>query len=198
MPLAGATSNAVACDMTWEPIPEFPDVLRIQLHAHRDERGFFVERWRAEREQDLGIGPLSQLNHSRSTRDTLRGLHFQAPPHAQGKLVGVVRGAIYDAFVDLRRGSPSYGRATGVLLDDRAQQLLWIPRGFAHGFLVLSEVADVLYQVDAGYAPTAEGGLRWDDPQLAIAWPLPRGSAPRLSAKDATWPRWRDFASPFA
>jgi dTDP-4-dehydrorhamnose 3,5-epimerase len=175
-----------------------PDVWRIQLQAHGDERGFLVERWRADVGERLGIGPLTQINHSRSSHGTLRGLHYQAPPHAQGKLVGVVRGAIYDAVVDLRRGSPSYGRAHGIHLDDRAHQLLWIPRGFAHGFLVLSEVADVIYQVDAPYAPAAEGGLLWDDPSLNLDWPLAPGVAPRLSAKDAQWPAWREFASPFA
>jgi len=164
--------------MKAHPLPELPDVWRIALHPHRDDRGLFVERWRADQAADLGLPPFVQLNHSRSGRGTLRGLHFQAPPHAQGKLVGVVRGSVFDVVVDLRRGSPTFGRWAGATLDDETHDLLWVPRGFAHGFLVLSEVADVLYQVDAGYAPQAEGG-----------WP---GTTPR-------WPssgRWRPARPP--
>jgi dTDP-4-dehydrorhamnose 3,5-epimerase len=184
--------------MTAHPLPDLPDVWRIALAPHRDARGFFVERWRADAAAALGLPAFAQLNHSRSRRGALRGLHFQAPPHAQGKLVGVVRGAIFDVVVDLRRASPSYGRWAGVALDDERPELLWVPPGFAHGFLVTSDVADVLYQVDAGYAPAAEGGLRWDDPGLAIAWPLPPGEAPTLSARDARWPPLAELRSPFA
>ncbi len=183
--------------MKARPLPELPDVWRIALHPHRDDRGLFVERWRADQAADLGLPPFVQLNHSRSGRGTLRGLHFQAPPHAQGKLVGVVRGSVFDVVVDLRRGSPTFGRWAGATLDDETHDLLWVPRGFAHGFLVLSEVADVLYQVDAGYAPQAEGGVAWDDPALAIQWPLARGEAPVLSPKDETWPRLAELRSPF-
>ncbi len=183
--------------MIAEPLPDLPDLLRIRLHPHRDDRGFFVERWRADRADALGLPDFVQFNHSRSQRGTLRGLHFQAPPHAQGKLVGVVRGSVYDVAVDLRVGSPTYGRWAGVLLDDVQHDLLWVPRGFAHGFLVTSDVADVVYQVDAGHAPGAEGGLAWDDPELGIDWPLDPAVAPTISAKDLRWPRFTEFRSPF-
>ena len=183
--------------MKARPLPELPDVWRIALHPHRDDRGLFVERWRADQAADLGLPPFVQLNHSRSGRGTLRGLHFQAPPHAQGKLVGVVRGSVFDVVVDLRRSSPTCGRWAGATLDDETHELLWVPPGFAHGFLVLSEVADVLYQVDAGYAPQAEGGVAWDDPELGIDWPLDPGKPPVLSPKDETWPRLAELRSPF-
>ncbi len=183
--------------MTAHPLPDLPDVLRIALDPHGDARGFFVERWRADAAEALGLPPLVQLNHSRSQRGALRGLHFQAPPHAQGKLVGVVRGAIFDVVVDLRRSSPTFGRWAGATLDETRHELLWVPAGFAHGFLVTSDVADVLYQVDTGYAPAAEGGLPWDDPDLRIHWPLPPNAAPTLSARDASWPPLADLATPF-
>jgi len=183
--------------MIAHPLPELPGVLRIALSPHGDARGFFVERWRADAAAALGLPAFVQLNHSRSQRGALRGLHFQAPPHAQSKLVGVVRGAIFDVVVDLRRSSPTFGRWAGTVLDDEHHELLWVPAGFAHGFLVISDVADVLYQVDAGYAPAAEGGLPWDDPGLAIAWPLVPGEAPTLSARDASWPPLADLESPF-
>jgi hypothetical protein len=134
-----------------------------------------------------------QLNHSRSQRGTLRGLHFQAPPHAQGKLVGVVRGAIFDVVVDLRRGSPTYGRWAGTTLDDERHELLWVPPGFAHGFLVTSDVADVLYQVDAGYAPAAEGGL----PGTTPTWRSPgrsRRARRRRCRPDAPGRPWPSCA----
>ena len=181
--------------MRGTPLPEHPDVLLIRLQTHGDARGFFVERWRADVGAALGLPPFVQLNHSRSGRGTLRGLHYQAPPHAQGKLVGVVRGRIFDAIVDLRRGSPGFGRAATVTLDEADFSLLWVPPGFAHGFLVLSDVADVLYQVDHGYAPAAEGGVAWNDPDLEIAWPI---ETPTTSERDGRWPRLRELVSPFA
>jgi dTDP-4-dehydrorhamnose 3,5-epimerase len=183
--------------MNAHPLADLPDVLRIELRPHGDARGFFVERWRADHAAAWGLPPFVQLNHSRSGRGTLRGLHFQAPPHAQGKLVGVARGSIYDVVVDLRVGSPSYGRWAGTTLDDDGMELLWVPPGFAHGFLVTSELADVLYHVDVGHAPASEGGLAWDDPELGIPWPLPAGAAPILSPRDTRWPRLADLRSPF-
>lgn len=182
--------------MDARPLPRLPDVWRVALRTHADERGFFVERWRADRAAALGLPAFVQLNHARSRRGTLRGLHFQGPPHAQGKLVSVVRGAVFDVAVDLRRGSSTYGVWDGVVLDGDRPEHLWVPAGFAHGYLVLSDVADVVYQVDAGYAPQAEGGLRWDDPDLAIAWP-DAGAPVATSAKDARWPDFAAFASPF-
>jgi dTDP-4-dehydrorhamnose 3,5-epimerase len=180
--------------MQANPLPDHPDVLLLRSTPHGDARGFFVERFRSDVAAALGIPPLLQLNHSRSRRGTLRGLHYQAPPHAQGKLLWVLRGRILDAIVDLRRGSPRFGRAATVTLDEGDFTALWVPAGFAHGFQVLSEEADVLYHVDAGYAPAAEGGVAWDDADLAIPWPI---AAAITSPRDRAWPRLRDVASPF-
>ena len=179
------------------PLGAFPDVLLITPHVHHDPRGFFLERWNEHVFAALGLPPFVQDNHSRSRRDTLRGLHFQAPPHAQGKLVSAMRGRVFDVAVDLRSASPMFGRWAGVTLDGDEPAWLWLPPGFAHGFLVLSDVADVLYKVTGGYAPQAEGGLAWDDPDLDIDWPLKPGAAPKLSAKDATWPPLAALRSPF-
>lgn len=176
-----------------------PDVKIVEPRVFGDARGFFFESWNARALAEAGIGAgFVQDNHSRSARGVLRGLHYQAPPHAQGKLVGVVRGRVFDVIVDLRRSSPTYGRWAGVTLDDERSELLWVPAGFAHGFLVLSEVADVLYQVDATHAPDAGGGLPWDDPDLRIPWPLAPGEAPILSAQDTRWPPLAELRSPFA
>jgi dTDP-4-dehydrorhamnose 3,5-epimerase len=178
------------------PLPHLPDVLHVALAPHADDRGFFVERWRADAAAAAGLPAFVQENHSRSQRGTLRGLHFQAPPHAQGKLVSVVRGRVFDVAVDLRAGSATYGRWDGAVLDGDRPEHLWVPAGFAHGFLVLSDVADVVYKVDAGYAPEAEGGLRWDDPDLGIAWP-DAGAPVTTSPKDARWAPFAAFATPF-
>lgn len=184
-----------------------PDVLLLTPVVHRDARGHFVERWREDSYAALGLEvDFVQDNLSRSGRGTVRGLHFQRDPHAQGKLVGVSRGCVLDVAVDLRRGSPAYGRHVAVLLDDVALQQLWVPRGFAHGFRVVSDVADVHYKVDAVHAPDAEGGVRWDDPALGIDWSgagahggaqgldlgLVAGSAPLVSARDAALPLLAD------
>lgn len=165
-----------------------PDVKLLVPTVHRDARGFFTERWRSN-VADLPANWV-QDNHSRSQRGTLRGLHYQLDPHAQGKLVGVVRGRILDVAVDLRRGSPWYGRHVAVELDDEAQAQLWVPRGFAHGFLVLSEVADVLYKVDSPYDRGAERGVHYDDPALGIDWAGfgSGANAPLVSEKDAVLP----------
>ena len=179
------------------PLPHLPDVLHLVLTPHTDDRGFFVERGRQDAAAAAGLPAFVQENHSRSRRGTLRGLHYQAPPHAQGKLVSVVRGTVFDVAVDLRAGSATYGRWDGTVLDGERPEHLWVPAGFAHGFLVLSDLADVVYKVDAGYAPEAEGGLRWDDPDLAIAWP--DASAPvATSPKDARWAPFAAFRTPFS
>ena len=179
------------------PLDTLPDVLLIAPHVHHDSRGFFLERWNERTFASLGLPAFVQDNHSRSQRGVLRGLHFQAPPHGQGKLVSVVRGRIFDVAVDLRVGSPTYGRWAGVTLDGDQPAWLWLPAGFAHGFLILSDEADVLYKVDAGYAPESEGGLAWDDPEVGIDWPREPGVAPILSAKDRAWPRLAALRSPF-
>jgi dTDP-4-dehydrorhamnose 3,5-epimerase len=167
-----------------------PEVLIVEPAVFGDARGFFMESFN-QRAFDAAVGaPVTfvQDNHSRSTRGVLRGLHYQLPPHAQGKLVRVVRGAVYDVAVDLRRGSPRFGQWAGVELSDENHRQLWIPPGFAHGFLVLSDSADFLYKTTAYYAPEAEAAVHWNDPTLAIAWPALEGP-PRVSAKDAAAPR---------
>jgi dTDP-4-dehydrorhamnose 3,5-epimerase len=168
-----------------------PGVLILEPKVFRDERGFFFESFN-RREFDAAVGePVEfvQDNHSRSQRGVLRGLHYQLPPHAQGKLVRVVSGRIFDAAVDLRRGSPTFGRWVGTELTAAEHRQLWIPAGFAHGFLVLSENADVLYKTTGYYAPAAESAVRWDDPSLAIAWPDP-GVPIQLSNKDRAASLW--------
>ena len=151
-----------------------------------DARGFFLESFR-QNAFDAALGrhvEFVQDNHSRSPRGVLRGLHWQDGPHAQGKLVRVTHGAVFDVAVDVRRGSPTFGRWFGSELSDANHRQLWIAPGLAHGFLVLSESADFLYKTTAYYEPVAERALRWNDPDLGIAWP-DLGSAPLVSAKDA-------------
>ena len=162
-----------------------PDVLLIQPRVFGDARGFFFESFN-QQAFDAATGtryPFVQDNHSRSARGVLRGLHYQLPPHAQGKLVRVVRGSVWDVAVDVRRGSPTFGRWVGEELSEDNRRQLWIPPGLAHGFLVLSETADFLYKTTAYYAPAAERCIAWNDAQLAIAWP--DVGEPLLSPKDA-------------
>lgn len=165
---------------------EIADVLIFEPRVFGDARGFFFESFNQKvfDEATGGGHAFVQDNHSRSAKGVLRGLHFQKPPHAQGKLVRVSAGAVFDVAVDIRRESPTFGRWVGVELNADNHRQLWIPPGLAHGFLVLSETADFLYKTTDYYAPQAEGAIRWDDPDLAIAWP-DVGMAPQLSAKDA-------------
>ena len=166
-----------------------PDVLIIEPKVFGDERGFFFESFN-QRAFDEAVGEhveFVQDNHSRSQRGVLRGLHYQLPPHAQGKLVRVTTGRVFDVAVDLRRSSATFGRWVGTELTATAHRQLWIPAGFAHGFLVLSESADFLYKTTDYYAPAAEGSVRWDDPRLAIGWPDP-GAPIQLSDKDRSAP----------
>jgi dTDP-4-dehydrorhamnose 3,5-epimerase len=163
-----------------------PDVLLIKPTVYSDERGFFLESYRAERYAAAGISePLVQLNHSRSRRGTLRGLHFQRR-HPQGKLVRVACGEVFDVAVDVRPGSPTFGQQVSAVLSDENHHQLWIPGGIAHGFCVLSDSADFLYGVTDIYRPDDEGGIRWDDPDLGIVWPV---DAPIMSQRDRTLPR---------
>jgi dTDP-4-dehydrorhamnose 3,5-epimerase len=151
----------------------------------RDERGFFLESWN-KRGFDEAVGrslEFVQDNHSRSSRGVLRGLHYQAAPMAQAKLITVMRGAIFDVAVDIRPESATYGQWIGEVLTDESREMLWIPEGFAHGFCVLSDLADVVYKTTEYYSPAHERCIRWDDPNLAIRWPLDSGS-PVVSAKD--------------
>ena len=160
-----------------------PDVLIIEPKVFGDDRGFFYESFnsRAFAEATGSTLPFVQDNHSRSTRGVLRGLHYQIE-QAQGKLVRVTAGEVLDIAVDIRRSSPTFGQWAGVRLSAQNHRQLWVPPGFAHGFVVLSESADFLYKTTDYYAPSAERCIRWDDPQLAIDWAL--DDAPILSAKD--------------
>lgn len=149
-----------------------------------DDRGFFFESYNRARFAEV-VGDdvkFVQDNHSRSTKGVLRGLHYQLPPHAQGKLVRVTLGEVWDVAVDIRRGSPTFGQWQGVTLSAENKAQFWIPAGFAHGFVVLSDVAEVMYKTDDHYAASAERSIRWDDPDLAIAWP--GDDTPLLSPKD--------------
>ena len=151
-------------------------LLIVEPVAHGDERGFFCETYRREWDSELGIGAAElflQDNHSRSSRGVVRGMHFHIG-EGVAKLVRCGRGRILDVAVDLRRGSPTYGRWEGVELDDEAMRALYIPVGFAHGFCVLSDLADVMYKQTAYYDPAVERGIAWDDPDVGIQWPLPR------------------------
>jgi len=161
-----------------------PDVLVIEPRAFGDERGFFMETWN-QRAFDAAVGSavtFVQDNHSRSARGVLRGLHYQVK-QAQGKLVRVSAGEVFDVVVDLRRSSPTFGKAVGERLSAANRRQLWVPAGFAHGFLVVSESADFLYKTTDYYAPEHERSLLWNDPALGIAWPL--SGQPILNAKDA-------------
>jgi dTDP-4-dehydrorhamnose 3,5-epimerase len=157
-------------------------LLLVELKVYGDARGFFVERYHQQRFAEAGFpGQFVQDNHSRSAPGVLRGLHYQLNP-SQGKLVGAIRGEIWDAAVDIRPNSPTFGKHFGVELTDVNGKLLWIPPGFAHGFCVLgTEPADVLYKVDATYNPSGEGGIMWNDPEIALPWPIKN---PTISARD--------------
>ncbi len=170
--------------MQFEPLA-IPDVVLVRPRVFGDARGFFFEAWEQRKFAAGGIdAQFVQDNHSRSARHTLRGLHYQVV-RPQGKLVRVTSGAVFDVAVDLRRSSPTFGRWVGTELSEDNKCLLWVPPGFAHGFLVLSAAADFVYKCTDYYAPEGERCIRWDDPQLAIRWPLADGASPTLSAKDA-------------
>ena len=163
-----------------------PDVLLIEPVVRTDDRGFFLETWHAERYDDAGIGSaFVQDNHSRSVRGTLRGLHYQIE-QPQGKLVQAVTGTIFDVAVDLRRSSPTFRCWVGVELSELNHRQLWVPPGFAHGFYVLSEQADVVYKCTDFYAAEHERTVRWNDSDLAIDWPLIGTAPPLISSKDAS------------
>jgi dTDP-4-dehydrorhamnose 3,5-epimerase len=169
--------------MQFEATP-LPGVYLLTPRVFGDERGFFLESWNAAAFRDAGFDlAFVQDNHSRSARGTLRGLHYQTR-HTQGKLVRVTSGSVYDVAVDLRRDSPTLGKSFGVILDALDHRMLWIPPGFAHGFYVISEFADFQYKCTDRYDPQSEISIAWDDPDLAIEWPLADGSAPSLSDKD--------------
>ena len=165
---------------------EIEGLVLVEPEVHGDERGFLVETYSSEAWRELGIdSEFVQDNHSRSGANILRGLHFQTVP-GQAKLVRCLRGRIWDVAVDLRRGSPSYGRWEGHELDDERHRQLYVPVGFAHGFCVLTDVADVHYRLSSYYDPATEAGFAWDDPDVAVEWPL---AEPRVSERDRTAPR---------
>jgi dTDP-4-dehydrorhamnose 3,5-epimerase len=167
--------------------------LILEPKVFGDARGFFMESWN-QRSFDAAVGhPVTfvQDNHSRSARGVLRGLHYQLPPHAQGKLVRCTQGRVFDVAVDMRASSPTFGRWAGVELSGDNHRQFWIPPGFAHGFLVLSDSADFLYKTTAFYDQPSEAAVRWDDPALAIGWPLD-GIEPLLSGKDRDAPMLTD------
>lgn len=163
------------------------DAWLLEPRIFADERGFFLESWsrRTFRQSGLDLD-FVQDNHSRSVKNVLRGLHYQAGDAAQGKLVWVTSGTVFDVLVDLRRSSPTYGVWDGYQLTPEVHERLWVPPGCAHGFLVMSESADFHYKVTAPYNPSAERYLRWDDPELDIQWPLGASGLPLLSPKDAS------------
>jgi len=165
-------------------------LVRLVPVCHQDDRGTFVESWNAERYAAAGIpAAFVQDNLSRSRRGVLRGLHYQLR-RPQGKLITVIRGAAFDVAVDLRRGSPTFGRWHGTLLSDDNHEQMWVPPGFAHGFLALADAVDVVYKVSAPRDPDDARVLRWDDPDVGVAWPL--SSPPLLSPADAAGARLAD------
>ena len=177
-----------------------PGVVIVEPAVFGDDRGWFMESWNQARFdaglRELGLPaprPFVQDNHSCSHAGVLRGLHYQLPPHPQGKLVRVVRGAAFDVAVDIRRGSPTFGRWTGVELTADNRRQLWIPEGCAHGFLALEDDTHFLYKTTDVYARDCERSLRWDDASIGIAWPLERvGGTPKVAPKDAAAARLDD------
>jgi dTDP-4-dehydrorhamnose 3,5-epimerase len=167
-----------------------PDVFVVEPKVFGDARGFFLESWNAQAFAAAGIpAAFVQDNHSRSPRGVLRGLHYQVR-QPQGKLVRVTAGEVFDVAVDLRRASPTFGRWVGERLSAENKRMLWIPPGFGHGFLVLSDSADFLYKTTDYYAPEHERVIAWNDPELAIKWPI--AGTPTLSGRDAAGARFRD------
>lgn len=179
---------------------EFPGLKIIEPRVFQDDRGFFLESFSARVFEEWKL-PVAfvQDNHAYSKGvGVLRGLHYQAPPVAQSKLIWVTRGEVLDVVVDIRKGSPTFGRWTKFHLSAENFMRLFVPAGFAHGYLTLTEHTEFMYKVDAPYAPETEGGIRWDDPDLGITWPkVWQGQGPVLSAKDTRQPRFQDLESPF-
>lgn len=162
-------------------------LLLVEGSAFPDERGVFMESFRADEWAKAGLPPLLQDNLSRSKKGVVRGLHFQKEPHAVGKLVRCARGRVFDVAVDIRRGSPTFGKWAGVELSDEGNRCFWIPAGFAHGFCALTDDALVAYKVTGYWSPGVDGGVRWNDPAIGVKWPLPASEA-IVSAKDAALP----------
>ena len=171
---------------------EIPGVIIVEPDVFGDHRGFFMESWHAEKFAEGGIdAQFVQDNHSRSNQGILRGLHYQIE-QPQGKLVRVLSGEVFDVAVDLRRDSPTFGKWFGMTLNDIDNKMLWVSPGFAHGFYVVSEQADFFYKCTELYAPEHERAIRWDDPDLAIDWPIASGQEPVLAPKDAAAKSFKD------
>jgi dTDP-4-dehydrorhamnose 3,5-epimerase len=177
--------------MDFEPT-RLPEVVLIKPQVFGDARGFFFESWHQKQFAAAGIDVhFVQDNHSHSVRHTLRGLHYQIK-QPQGKLVRVTRGEVFDVAIDIRRSSPRFGQWVGAILDDMNHHMLWVPPGFAHGYVALSDEIDFLYKCTDFYAPQHERAIRWDDPQIDVQWPPSVGHSPTLSAKDAVAPLLKD------
>jgi dTDP-4-dehydrorhamnose 3,5-epimerase len=175
---------------------EIPAVKIIEPKVFADERGFFMETYKRSEFADLGIADIFvQVNRSKSTKGILRGLHYQKRPRAQGKLVQAFAGEIFDVVVDIRRDAPTYGKAVVAMLSGENKRMIFVPAGFAHGFCVISNEAEVSYMTTAEYAPECEAGIRWNDPDLAIDWPV---ASPQLSNRDLLWPCLKDADNNFS
>src|SRR2546426_563874 len=172
---------------TFQPTPKIPDVILLEPRVFGDDRGWFMETYKQSEFAAKGIPfTFSQDNHSRSSASgVIRGLHYQKDPAAQGKLVRCIVGAVYDVAVDIRKGSPTYGRWVGVELTAKGRHMLWVPAGFAHGFCTLTDVSEVVYKTTAEYSAAHDRGFRWNDPAVGVSWPV---KAPVLSPKDAQAP----------
>ena len=174
---------------------EIAEVVIIEPRVFPDERGFFMETYKRSEFATHGIDEIFvQVNHSRSSKRILRGLHYQKHPKAQGKLVRAVAGEIFDVAVDIRQGAPTFGKWMALSLSSENKKMLYAPPGFAHGFCVVSDEAEIAYMTTAEYAPECEAGIRWDDPDLAIGWPI---TTPQLSSRDLGWPRVKDADNNF-
>jgi len=179
----------------FEPL-QIPEVILIKPKLFSDDRGFFLETYKRSDFERVGIGfDFIQDNHSGSKKGVLRGLHYQKRPAVQGKLVRCIRGIIFDVAVDIRIGSPTFGKWVGVYLSEENRHMLWIPPGFAHGFLVVSDYAEVIYKVShSEYSPTHDAGILWNDPDIGIEWPTNLVERVILSEKDAKLPRLKDLS----
>jgi dTDP-4-dehydrorhamnose 3,5-epimerase len=169
------------------------DVKLVKLRVFGDARGQFFETWNLQKFTEAGL-PMNFVQDNQAgsaAAGTMRGLHYQTAPHAQGKLIGVIRGSIFDVAVDIRHGSPTFGRSIGVTLAAAEPARLWIPAGFAHGYVTLEPDTEVVYKVTSGYAPQAEGGIRWNDPAIGIDWPIPPAEM-IVNDRDRNWPLLAD------
>ena len=179
----------------FEPL-QIPEVILIKPKLFSDDRGFFLETYKRSDFERAGIGfDFIQDNHSGSKKGVLRGLHYQKRPAVQGKLVRCIKGVIFDVAVDIRIGSPTFGKWVGVYLSEENRHMLWIPPGFAHGFLVVSDYAEVIYKVShSEYSPTHDAGILWNDPDIGIEWPTNLVERVILSEKDAKLPKLKDLS----